>query len=248
VVGVEETGGPGEHRRDEAARRDPSAHAPTVTYPTQRARAEEAHAPRLTPACAAGDRRVHNSILTLADWFSLARIPLGALFLVVAERLPLALLVLVLAGISDVLDGWAARRQPGQDVNQPHRGDWLDPFCDKVFVAAMLAGIYVAHRPPPVLLLLVVTRELLQVLSLVVYRLWPALRRGLRYNYRAHPLGKLTTVTQFATALALLFEHPVAMPLAVASSLLGVASVAVYLNRARVLARTDAAAAGRAPP
>jgi cardiolipin synthase len=175
--------------------------------------------------------------LTLADWFSLVRIPLGALFLLVANRLPLALLVLVLAGISDVLDGWAARRQHGKDIDQPHRGDWLDPFCDKVFVAAMLAGIYVAHHPPAALLLLVVAREILQVLSLVVYRLLPSLRHGLKYNYRAHPIGKVTTVTQFTTAMALLFEHPLAQPLAVASALLGLVTVVVYLNRARILAR-----------
>jgi phosphatidylglycerophosphate synthase len=175
--------------------------------------------------------------LTLADWFSLVRIPLGGVFLFVAHRLPWAVLVLVLAGISDVLDGWAARRMQGKAVEQPHRGDWLDPFCDKVFVAAMLAGIYIAHHPPLALLVLVVARELLQVLSLVIYKLWPSLRRGLHYNYRAHPVGKATTVTQFATALALLFESPIAHPLAVLSALLGIASVALYLNRARVLAR-----------
>jgi phosphatidylglycerophosphate synthase len=178
-------------------------------------------------------------MLTLADWFSLVRIPLGAAFLFVAEQRLLAIAVLVLAGISDVLDGWAARRWGTAVPGQPHRGDWLDPFCDKVFVAAMLAGIYVAHRPPPVLLLLVMTREILQVLSLLVYRLSPALRRGLHYNYRAHPLGKATTVTQFATALALLFDHPIAQPLAVASALLGLAAVAIYLNRARLLARAN---------
>jgi hypothetical protein len=82
-----------------------------------------------------------------------------------------------------------------------------------------------------------VTREILQVLSLLVYRILPSLRRGLRYNYRAHPLGKATTVTQFATALAFLFDHPIAQPLAVASAVLGLTSVAVYLNRARLLAR-----------
>jgi cardiolipin synthase len=176
-------------------------------------------------------------MLTLADWFSLVRIPLGAAFLLVAEQRILALGVLVLAGISDVLDGWAARRREGHAIDRPHRGDWLDPFCDKVFVAAMLAGIYVAHRPPPALLLLVVTRELLQVLAMLIYRIVPALRRGLRYNYRAHPLGKATTVTQFATALALIFEHPIAQPLAVASAVLGLITVALYLNRARLLAR-----------
>jgi cardiolipin synthase len=176
-------------------------------------------------------------LLTLADWLSLVRIPLGLVFLLVADRLPLALLVLVLAGVSDVLDGWAARRNLHEAIDQPHRGDWLDPFCDKVFVGAMLAGIYIAHRPPLPLLVLVVTRELLQVASLVVYRVLPSLRRGLHYNYRAHPLGKATTVTQFVTALAFLFEHPVAVPLALTSALLGLASVAVYLNRARLLAR-----------
>jgi phosphatidylglycerophosphate synthase len=177
-------------------------------------------------------------LLTLADWFSLVRIPLGALFLFVADRLPLAIAVLVLAGISDVLDGWAARRRQGEAADRPHRGDWLDPFCDKVFVAATLAGIYVAHHPPAALVLLVVTREILQVLSMLVYKLVPWLRRGLHYNYRAHPVGKVTTVTQFATALALLFEHPLSQPLAVACALLGIATVAIYLNRARLLART----------
>jgi phosphatidylglycerophosphate synthase len=177
-------------------------------------------------------------LLTLADWFSLVRIPLGVVFLFVANRLPLALVVLVLAGVSDVLDGWAARRRASADeMAEPHRGDWLDPFCDKVFVAAMLTGIYVVHHPPIPLLLMIVTREVLQVLSLAVYRLSPSLRRGVQYNYRAHPVGKATTVTQFATALALMLDHPLAIPLALASALLGLVTVVVYLNRARLLAR-----------
>jgi cardiolipin synthase (CMP-forming) len=174
--------------------------------------------------------------LTLADWFSLARIPLGAIFLFVAGRLPLALGVVVLAGITDVLDGWAARRRTGGVDPGPHRGDWLDPFCDKVFVFSMLAGIYVVHRPPPALLLLVMTREVLQALAFAVYKMVPSLRRGLRYNYRAHPVGKATTIAQFATATALLFEHPVAEPLALAAATLGIVTVAVYVNRARVIA------------
>ena len=60
-----------------------------------------------------------------------------------------------------------------------------------------------------------------------------------RYDYRAHPLGKATTVMQFLTATALLFEEPAARPLAIATAAVGAASVAVYLNRARLLARAD---------
>jgi cardiolipin synthase len=171
--------------------------------------------------------------LALADLLSLVRIPLGALFLLVAARLPLALGVLAAAAVSDVLDGWAARRHRPPGDQQRHRGDWLDPFCDKVFVAAMLAGIYGAHHPPLWLLLVVVAREILQVISLAVYRLVPALRQRPPYCYRAHPVGKAATVCQFLTAGALLLDHPLARPLAVASGVLGTVAVLVYVNRVR---------------
>jgi cardiolipin synthase len=171
--------------------------------------------------------------LTPADLLSLVRIPLGAIFLFVANRLPLALTVLAAAAASDVLDGWAARRQRPPADQGRHRGDWLDPFCDKVFIAAMLSGIYMVHHPPAKLLVLVVTRELLQSLALVIYKLVPSLRRGPPFNYRAHVLGKATTVAQFLTAAALLLDQPLSRPLAAACSLLGVATVLVYVNRAR---------------
>jgi cardiolipin synthase len=173
--------------------------------------------------------------LTLADWLSLVRIPLGALFLLVVNRLPLALAVLAAAAVSDVLDGWAARRHRRPDDHQRHRGDWLDPFCDKVFVTAMLIGIWRVHHPPLSVLALVVTREMLQGVSLAVYRLVPSLRRGPPYNYRAHILGKATTVAQFLTATALVLDQPLSRPLAVACAVLGLVTVLVYVNRARVL-------------
>lgn len=174
--------------------------------------------------------------LTLADALSLVRIPLGVLFLFVAHRPLVALGVAVLAGISDVLDGWAARRyrKPGDDDR--HRGDWLDPLCDKIFVTAMLGGIIVHHDPPPMLIALSLTRETLQMVSMVVYRLVPPLRR-MRYDYRAHPVGKATTVAQFLTASALLLRSPAAVPLAWLSALLGALAVGIYLGRARRIAR-----------
>jgi cardiolipin synthase len=169
------------------------------------------------------------------------RIPLGVVFVLFAANPTVALGILVLAGVSDVLDGWAARRNRPPGDHSRHRGDWLDPLCDKLFVAAVLLGVYLAHRPPLTLLLLVLTRELLQTTSMLVYQAVPSLRRGLRYNYRAHPLGKATTVLQFITATALLYDHPAARPLAIATAVVGAASVAVYLNRARALARSGGA-------
>jgi cardiolipin synthase len=173
--------------------------------------------------------------LTVADWLSVVRLPLGVVFVFVAGRLPWALGVLVAAGISDVLDGWAARRARPPGDHERHRGDWLDPFCDKIFVGAVLLGIYLAHRPPAVLLILVITRELLQLLLLAAYKAVPWLHRGPAYNYQANALGKATTVFQFATTAAFLLDLPASRPLAVACAAMGLVTVSVYVNRLRRL-------------
>ena len=167
----------------------------------------------------------------LADLLSLVRVPLGALFVLALQqpaRPVVGIAILVAAGVSDVLDGWAARRDP-RNVG-PHRGDWLDPLCDKVFVGAVMGGLFLGGRAAAAPLLLTITRELLQAVAMIVYKTVPALRRR-RYNYRAHRLGKATTLVQFFTAAALTWETPLAWPLAGLSAAMGVAAVVLYLRR-----------------
>lgn len=161
------------------------------------------------------------------------------LFPFVAAQPRQALGVLLLAGASDVLDGWAARRHraPGEE-DGPHRGDWLDPLCDKIFVGAVVLGVYLAHRPLPALLLLTLTREALQLISMALYKTVPSLRQRTGYRYRANALGKLTTVVQFVTMGLFTIGHPASPALAVTSALLGLSSVGSYLNRVRHLPRT----------
>jgi phosphatidylglycerophosphate synthase len=173
--------------------------------------------------------------VTVADYLSLVRIPLGVAFLLVADRVALALGVLAAAGLSDVLDGWVARRQrrdgPG---TAPHRGEWLDPLCDKLFVLAVALGLYLVHQPPLLWLALLMTREILQTVSMVVMRMVPRLHRASdAYDYKAHPLGKATTVVQFLTGALLLLDHPLARPAVYLTAALGVVSVAIYINRIR---------------
>jgi cardiolipin synthase (CMP-forming) len=176
--------------------------------------------------------------VTVADYLSLVRIPLGVMFLVVADRVGLALAVLAAAGLSDVLDGWVARRQrregPGQAPAHTHRGEWLDPLCDKLFVLSVALGLYLARQPPLLLLALLMTREVLQTISVVVMRLVPSLHRASHvYDYKAHPLGKATTVVQFLTGALLLLDHPLARPAAYLTAALGVLTVAIYISRVR---------------
>jgi phosphatidylglycerophosphate synthase len=174
--------------------------------------------------------------VSTADYLSLVRIPLGFVFLAVAGDLPLALAVMAVAGLSDVLDGWMARRHRPPDDHAHHRGDWLDPLCDKVFVTAVVVGIYLQRHPPIELLLLLLTREILQTAAVTTMRLVPALHRVSRdYNFKAHPVGKATTVMQFFACTLLLIGHPLATAAVWVTAALGALTVAIYVSRVRAL-------------
>lgn len=143
-------------------------------------------------------------------------------FIPLAGRLTPAFVILVLAGVSDVLDGWVARH-----VSASRWGDWLDPVCDKVFVAGVLSGLYLSCRPPLVVLAFILTREVLLLILFVAYHAARSLRSS-RYNYRAHAVGKANTVAQFLAITALLIKVPLAWPLSILCIALGVASAVVY--------------------
>ena len=60
--------------------------------------------------------------LNLPDLLSLVRLPLGVAFVPLAGRPTAALAVLALAAVSDVLDGWLARRRPQWLIWEPSEG------------------------------------------------------------------------------------------------------------------------------
>lgn len=178
---------------------------------------------------------------SVANMLSLSRLPLGALFaLTLAEPWsarwwpPFA--VVAVAGLTDVLDGWFARRalarETGQRGNPTGVGSWLDPICDKVFVAAVLGAIWFHVRPPLGWLALIVARELAQLPLSLIYVVVPPLRRWLRYDFRASPVGKAATVAQFAAIAALILRHPIAHALAIASFAIGMIALGDYVRRA----------------
>jgi cardiolipin synthase len=176
--------------------------------------------------------------VTAADLLSLIRVPLGAAFVLLAADLRAALVILAVAALSDVLDGWVARRAASTrtSTSVPHRGDWLDPLCDKLFALSVVIGLLRAHDPPLAWLLLLLAREQLQLIAVILMRLVPTLRQvARRFEFRAHPAGKATTVAQFVASAALLIEHPSAGPLCALSALLGVVSFAIYVQRIRTL-------------
>ncbi len=174
--------------------------------------------------------------LNLPDLLSLVRVPLGVAFVPLAGRPIAGLAILSLAAISDILDGWLARRRP-----QPAAwGEWLDPVCDKFFIIAVMAGLYLSRHPPLETLLPILTREIAVLVLFFIHRLIPSLR-SIRYDYHAHVLGKAATAAQFLTATALLLAHPAARYLAALCALLGLLCAGVYARRGRTVARRPSA-------
>ena len=150
-----------------------------------------------------------------------------------------ALAILAVAAVSDMLDGWLARRDP----HHVCLGEWLDPVCDKFFIIAVMAGLYLSQHPSLKTLLPILTREAAILVLFLIHRLVPSLR-GIRYDYQAHALGKATTAAQFLAAAALVFAYPAAGYLAALCAVLGLLCAGVYARRGHAMARRPRAQGG----
>jgi CDP-diacylglycerol--glycerol-3-phosphate 3-phosphatidyltransferase/cardiolipin synthase len=171
---------------------------------------------------------------------SLARIPLAVAFPWVAGRKRLSLAVLALAGASDLLDGWVARRF---DLATP-TGAALDPVADKLFVGAVVSSLLARGRLARPALIALTAREIGEI-PLVV---WRALRNDVTAERqpRSNALGKLATALQFAsTTMAIVAgglprrskKARLLRGLIVASGVVGVASAVSYWSQEIAAAR-----------
>jgi phosphatidylglycerophosphate synthase len=96
----------------------------------------------------------------------------------------------------------------------------------------VLTAIAMARSLPLWIVPLIALREILQALVAIGTRTVPALRRGLRFKFRANLLGKGTTVLQFITIGAILLDKPGQITLALATAGLGLVAAIVYVGRA----------------
>ena len=142
-------------------------------------------------------------LLTLPNIISFARlcaVPL-AVWLVLQERMEAAFGLFVLAGLSDALDGWLARRQGGGNKV----GALLDPVADKALMVSMFITLAAMHVLPDWLAILVVFRDVLIVGGVLMLFLL-----GHPVSIHPLPISKLTTALQIALiafALLLSFAH-----------------------------------------
>ena len=179
---------------------------------------------------------LRTSLLTAPNALTLSRVPLAALVWIRPLSPAWVLGLMLLAGVTDVLDGALERRRrlkldPALR-NAPTIGVWLDPLCDKIFILSVLAAVTLSRQLPLWLIPLIAVREILQTIILVGINPLPRFRERLRPRFRANVLGKLVTVSQFLTIGSLLLDASATIPLAFASGALGLVAVGVYFARA----------------
>jgi len=144
--------------------------------------------------------------LTPANQLTLLRMLLIPAFviLVIYRQLGWALVVFVTAGITDGLDGLIARWS-GQYTSL---GAWLDPMADKLllvttFVVLTLPGLELANRLPIWLTVLIISRDVVIVLTVAIVNLAIGPR-----TFRPSMLGKIATAIYIVTAVVtMLFNY-----------------------------------------
>jgi cardiolipin synthase len=144
--------------------------------------------------------------LTPANQLTLLRMLLIPAFviLVLYGELGWALAVFATAGLTDALDGLIARRS-GQKTQL---GAWLDPMADKLllvttFVVLALPGLGLENRLPVWLTVLIISRDVVIVLTVMIVNLAIGPR-----TFKPSWFGKAATAIYIVTAVAaMLFNY-----------------------------------------
>ncbi len=141
--------------------------------------------------------------LTVANQLTLLRMLLIPAFviLIVYDEPGWALVVFGVAGITDGLDGLVARRA-GQKTSL---GAWLDPMADKLllvttFVVLTVPGPHLANRFPVWLTILVISRDVVIVLTVAIVTAVMGAR-----TFRPSIYGKVATGVYLVTCVVVMW-------------------------------------------
>jgi cardiolipin synthase (CMP-forming) len=134
----------------------------------------------------------------LPNLVSLLRIPLAVAFPLVAKKPRAALLVLSAAGLTDMLDGFLARRR-GETTAI---GAVVDPIADKIFAIAVMGTLLHQGKLPRWGVVALLTREILEAPLVLWVMTNPEARKARRTEARANLPGKLATAVQFGAVMA----------------------------------------------
>ncbi len=140
------------------------------------------------------------NLITLARLLS---VPL-AVWLIINGLLGPAFWLFVLAGISDAVDGYLAKRLNAETVV----GRYLDPLADKALLVSVFISLGICGYLPSWLVIMVVFRDVLIVAGALLYH-------TLTQNLTLEPLriSKLNTAAQIVLVGMVLGQHGMDLPI-----------------------------------
>lgn len=144
--------------------------------------------------------------MSLANWITLLRIILaplcvGILFLNIPNRDLIAAVIFIIAGLTDGLDGYAARSR--KEITT--FGKSFDPLADKVLIIVTLFVLAVLNRVPWLAVWIIIAREIF----ITVLRFFAG-KKGI--SIAASFWGKLKTFFQIFAIAAIMLEKIWPMP------------------------------------
>ena len=156
--------------------------------------------------------------MNIPNALTLLRIVLIPVFIIVfylpvSWNHPAACLVFTLAALTDLLDGWLARR-----LGPSKLGVFLDPVADKIFMAAAFWVVLMSGRLEPYEIIAVLLRDIVAVFAFLA-----TMRAGLPSSIPARAGGKAVTVAQNLTLLAFVLGSELLRPMAWATG-----AIAIY--------------------
>ncbi len=137
-------------------------------------------------------RPVSQANLTIPNVITLIRILLTPIFIIflIQGHYRRALVVFLLAGVSDLADGLIARVWQ----QKSRLGSYLDPLADKILMAASFVTLSIYRQIPPWLTVVVLSRDVVLGLGVLIFRL-----ADIPLIVRPSLAGKWTTTLQVTT-------------------------------------------------
>jgi len=178
-------------------------------------------ASRVTPP----GERDRRSRFTVADAFTVVRLPLAVAFPLVNDTW--RLVVLGLAGGSDLLDGFLARR-----IGSSRFGPVIDPVADKLFMAVAFGTVLVSGELAWWELVGVLARDITASVAFFVTTV-----RGHTSAIPARAGGKAVTFLQVMTLFAFVLNSPFLRPLAWVTAAVALYAIWDYTRAAAASAR-----------
>jgi cardiolipin synthase len=126
--------------------------------------------------------------MTVANWLTASRIFLIPVFItmLLQDRMAWAIAAFCAAAITDMLDGYIARRTRVTTL-----GRFLDPMADKLMLASAFVILPMIDGIPVWVTVVVVSRDVIITLGYwIMYLTWGTAKITVR------PLGKITTLAQ----------------------------------------------------